>query len=210
MKLSIIIPAHNNSEFLKPLLEKLMKQKTDEVEIIVAEDGSTEDMSFIDTFDVISIHHENRLLPSGARNIGIDLAKGKYITFLDSDDDIIDDYISTLLDMMKTNADCYSYRFYADRNGCPSWKQEEVLWSYNVWSYLFKKDYIGDKRFDENKEFMEDIDFLRKVVVGGKIEHIDKFMVIYNNENPTSQSHKYEELKKKGKYNENSSRQEFI
>ena len=198
MKLSIIIPAHNNSQYLKPLLEKLMKQKTDEVEIIVAEDGSTEDMSFIDTYDVVSIHNKGRLLPSGARNVGLNLTKGEYITFLDSDDDIIDDYISTLLDMMKTNADCYSYRFYADKRGTPSWKQEEVLWSWNVWSYLFKRDYIGDKRFDENKMFREDTDFLRRVVVGGNIEHVDKCLVIYNSENPTSHSHMHKELIKKG------------
>lgn len=198
MKLSIIIPAHNNSQYLKPLLEKLMKQKTDEVEIIVAEDGSTEDMSFIDTFDVISIHNKERLLPSGARNIGLNLAKGEYITFLDSDDDIIDNYIETLLDMMKTRKDCYSYRYFSDRFGNPSWQQEEVLWCYNVWSYLFKKEYIGDKRFDEEKEFNEDVDFLRKVVVGGNIQHIDKCMVYYNEDNPTSQTHKYNELKRKG------------
>lgn len=198
MKLSIIIPAHNNSQYLKPLLEKLMKQKTDEVEIIVAEDGSTEDMSFIDTYDVVSVHNKERLLPSGARNIGINIAKGEYITFLDSDDDIIDNYINTLLEMMKTNADCYSYRFYADKWGTPSWQQEEILWSWNVWSYLFKREYIGDKRFDENKEFNEDVDFLRKVVVGGNIEHINRFLVIYNSENPTSQTHRHEELKKQG------------
>ena len=198
MKLSIIIPAHNNSAFLKPLLEKLMKQKTDEVEVIVAEDGSTEDMSFIDTFNVIAVHHKERLLPSGARNIGIDLAKGEYITFLDSDDDIIDNYIETLLDMMKTDMDCYSYRFYADRNGTPSWQQEEVLWSWNVWSYMYKKSYIGEKRFDENKEFFEDVDFLRRVVVGDKIEHVDKCLVYYNGDNPTSQTHRYNELKSKG------------
>lgn len=198
MKLSIIIPAHNNTQYLKPLLEKLTKQKTDEVEIIVVEDGSSEDMSFIDTFDVVSIHHKERKLPSGARNIGLDLAKGEYITFLDSDDDIINNYIETLLDMMKSNADCYSYRYYSNRYGSPSWKQEEVLWSYNVWSYMYKKDYIGNKRFDESKEFYEDTDFLRRVVVGNNIEHVDKCLVWYNGNNPTSQTHKYNELKRQG------------
>lgn len=198
MKLSIIIPAHNNTIYLKPLLEKLMKQKTNDVEVIVVEDGSTEDMSFIDNYDVISIHHKERKLPSGARNIGLDLAKGEYITFLDSDDDIIDNYIDTLFDMMKTNADCYSYRYYSDRNGNPSWKQEEILWCYNVWSYLFKKNYIDNKRFNEDKEFFEDIDFLRKVVNGGNIEHVDKFLVYYNDSNETSQTHRYNKLKEEG------------
>ena len=198
MKLSIIIPAHNNSVYLKPLLEKLMKQKNDEVEVIVVEDGSIEDMSFIDTYDVVSIHNKDRLLPSGARNVGLDLAKGEYITFLDSDDNIIDNYIETLFDMMKTNMDCYSYRFYADKRGTPSWKQEDVLWSYNVWSYMYKKNYIGDKRFDESKEFFEDTDFLRHVVVGDKIEHVDKCLIFYNSINPTSQTHKYNEMKRKG------------
>ena len=198
VKLSIIIPAHNNTVYLKPLLEKLMKQKTYEVEVIVVEDGSTEDMSFIDNYDVVSIHHKERKLPSGARNIGLDIAKGEYITFLDSDDDIIDDYISTLFQMIKTNADCYSYRYYSDRQGNPSWKQEEILWCYNVWSYMFKKSYIGNKRFDENREFFEDIEFLRRVVNGGNIEHVDKCLIYYNDINPTSQTHRYNEMKSKG------------
>lgn len=198
MKLSIIIPAHNNSQYLKPLLEKLMKQKTDEVEIIVVEDGSSEDMSFIDTFDVVSIHHKERKLPSGARNIGIDLAKGEYIAFLDSDDDICDDFIETHLKMANTGCDYCAYRFYADKQLTPSWKHEKEIWSLNVWSYLFKKTYIGDKRFNENMEFNEDIEFLRRVIVGGKREEIDKFMVYYNCDNPNSQTHRHEELRKKG------------
>lgn len=198
MKLSIIIPAHNNTVYLKPLLDKLMKQKTDEVEVIVVEDGSTEDMSFIDNYDVVSIHHKERKLPSGARNIGLDIAKGEYIAFLDSDDDIVDDFIETHLKMTNTGCDYCAYRYYADNELTPSWKQEEVLWCYNVWSYLFKKSYIGDKRFDENMEFNEDIDFLRRVINGGKREELDKFMVYYNVDNPNSQTKRHEELIRKG------------
>ena len=42
------------------------------------------------------------------------------------------------------------------------------------------------------------MDFLRRVVDGGNIEHIDTFLVYYNGDNPTSQTHRYNELKSKG------------
>ena len=205
MKLSIIIPAHNNTQYLKPLLEKLMKQKTDEVEIIVVEDGSSEDMSFIDTYDVVSIHHKERKLPSGARNIGLDLAKGEYIAFLDSDDDIVDDFIETHLKMADTGCDYCAYKFYI-RSGdilTPGYIQDKKIWSYNVWSYLFKKSYIGDTRFDENREFNEDVDFLYRVIKDGKREELDKVMVYYNPDNLNSQSHKHHKLIESGEYVEN-------
>lgn len=205
MKLSIIIPAYNNSEYLKPLLDKLMKQKTDEVEIIVVDNGSKEDMSFIDDYDVVSFHGDY-CYASGSRNIGLDLAKGEYVTFLDSDDDIVDDYIETHLKNAETGCDYAVYRFYVGKGLVPNYKFEDILWNYNVWSYLYKKSYIGDKRFNEEMKYNEDVDFLKRVIVGGNRLECEKFMVYYNCDNPESLTkQERKELEEKAKNENNNS-----
>ncbi len=93
MKLSIIIPVYDSEKYLKQCLESVLGQDLDssEYEVIVINDGST-DMSRNIILDfqnknsnMVFIDQENQGV-SAARNAGIDLAKGEYITFVDSDD----------------------------------------------------------------------------------------------------------------------------
>lgn len=180
MKLSIIIPAYNSAKYLKPLLDKLMKQKTDEVEIIVIDNGSTEDMKFIDDYDIIAVHKPYGYV-SSARNVGLNLATGEYIAFLDSDDDIPDYFIKKHLE----NADGCDYCVYRFRLGknhdIPSYVQNNIFWNWNVWAWLFKREYIGSKRFNERLEFNEDVYFLKSVIKGG-IRKEDETPIVYYND----------------------------
>lgn len=180
MKLSIIIPAYNSAKYLKPLLGKLMKQKTDEVEIIVIDNGSTEDMSFIDDYDIIAVHKPYGYV-SSARNVGLDLATGEYIAFLDSDDDIPDYFIKKHLENAD-GCDYCVYRFVLGKNhDIPSYVQDNIFWNWNVWAWLFKREYIGNKRFNERLEFNEDVYFLKSVIKGG-IRKEDKTSIVYYND----------------------------
>lgn len=181
MKLSIIIPAYNTSKYLKPLLDKLMKQKTNEVEIIVIDNGSTEDMKFIDDYDIIAIHKPYGYVGS-ARNMGLDIAKGEYIAFLDSDDDIPDYFIERHLKNAKTGCDYTIYRFVLGKqHNIKSYVQNKVFWNWNVWAWLFKRSYIENKRFNEELEFNEDVYFLKEVVKGGK-RNEDPIPIVYYND----------------------------
>ncbi len=87
---SVIIPAYNNGRFIKSVLESVFNQNYTEelIEIIVVDDGSTDNTREIlkEYMDkIIYVYQENKGIAS-ARNIGISLAKGEVITFLDSDD----------------------------------------------------------------------------------------------------------------------------
>lgn len=90
---SIIVPAYNAECYLEECLDSLLKQTLKEIEIIVIDDGSTdktgriaEDYAGRDK-RVRVVHQVNQGL-SAARNRGIELAQGKYVTFVDSDDKV--------------------------------------------------------------------------------------------------------------------------
>ena len=87
-RVSIIIPTYNRAEMLVECLESIFAQTCDAYEVIVVDDGSTDNTDelikpYLDR--VKYIKHENRG-NAAARNSGLDLAKGEYIAFLDSDD----------------------------------------------------------------------------------------------------------------------------
>lgn len=102
IQLSIIIPIYNVSNYLKRCLDSVYSQIEDNWEVILVDDGSTDDSGEICEESkskypqTIVIHKENGGL-SDARNVGIEIASGEYIYFLDSDDWLDPNAISTLL-----------------------------------------------------------------------------------------------------------------
>ena len=96
-KLSIVIPAYNAEPYLSELLDKLAPQITDEVELMVIDDGSTPRVDTVYDFIHVIRRTSNHGL-SHARNLGIQLAIGEYISFIDADDLVSDTYVKDILD----------------------------------------------------------------------------------------------------------------
>lgn len=95
-KLSIIIPYYNTFDFTIKLIKELGVQITDEVEVILVDDGCNE--SRFDDFNHINvIHLDKNYGASYAWNIGIKASTGKYIAFIDSDDMIMMNYVDELI-----------------------------------------------------------------------------------------------------------------
>ena len=98
---SVIVPVFNVEKYLDKCIESLIKQKLKDIEIILVDDGSTDLSGKIcdewKTRDsrIQVIHKKNGGL-SDARNVGVELAKGKYIGFVDSDDYVSDDMFQIL------------------------------------------------------------------------------------------------------------------
>lgn len=110
LRLSIIVPVYNVSKYLAKCLDSLLSQdlESDEYEIIVVNDGSTDNsgdiaQQYADKHSNITlIEQENQGL-SGARNTGIKLAKGEYIQFVDSDDYLESNVLKILVDKMDSD-----------------------------------------------------------------------------------------------------------
>lgn len=113
MDLSIIVPVYNVEKYVRPCLESILRQGLDEerYEIIIVNDGSTDHSmemiaDIIDAHPNISVINQENLSLSVARNNGIAQAKGEYILMPDSDDLIIDNSLSPLLEKaLETKAD---------------------------------------------------------------------------------------------------------
>lgn len=107
MDLSVIIPIHNVEEYLPTCINSVLDQEID-LEVILVDDGSTDNSSQIAEF--YNQNHDNIILitqehsgPSIARNRGLEVAKGEYITFIDSDDWISPDSLPKLYQIAKKN-----------------------------------------------------------------------------------------------------------
>ena len=106
---SIIVPIYNTSEYLPRCLDSIINQTHKNLEIILIDDGSTDDSSKIaDDYAKkdkrIKVIHQKNAGQSAARNVGIKKATGEYINFTDSDDKQKPDFIETLLNLYKTPA----------------------------------------------------------------------------------------------------------
>lgn len=88
--ISIVIPTYNRSAFIRDTIQSVLEQTVNHFEIIVADDGSTDNTeSIVKSFSDSRIQYywfKNRGYPAHPRNRGIKLSKGEYIAFLDSDD----------------------------------------------------------------------------------------------------------------------------
>lgn len=174
---SVIIPVYNGEQYVKPCLDMMMKQSYKNLEIIVVNDGSADNSAAMTQgYQVKLINHEQNRGLSAARNTGIDAAKGKFIHFMDVDDEINLDYYKTLVEAItETGADIACGGMINEKKSYKTWlfKKREVLfttddklkatfvgkWGY-VWRYLFKLDFLKQHnlRFEEGR-FIEDLMF---------------------------------------------------
>ena len=110
MKLSIIIPVYRVEATLNRCVESVLNQNLDDFEVILVDDGSPDDCPRIcDEWAekdqrIRVIHQANKGL-SGARNSGIDMAQGDYITFVDSDDYIAKNTYAPLMQTLESDVE---------------------------------------------------------------------------------------------------------
>lgn len=113
MKISIIVPVYNAAQYLKTCIDSLVGQTWKDIEIILINDGSTDNSeeickTYLSDSRVIYHYQENAGV-STARNVGLSLATGDYICFVDSDDWLELDALERL---QKETADIVIYNFY--------------------------------------------------------------------------------------------------
>lgn len=100
--ISIIIPIYNMAKYLKGCVSSICKQDYGSFELILVDDGSTDDSlalcrRFAALDERIEVYHQENKGPGPARNLGIEHASGKYALFLDADDLLHEGALSTLI-----------------------------------------------------------------------------------------------------------------
>ena len=114
---SIIVPIYNVEKYIKECIDSIINQTYKNLEIILVDDGSPDCCPKIcDEYSkkdkrIKVIHKENGGL-SSARNAGLDVAKGEYVSFIDSDDVVDEKFIETLYNLcIENNCDISECNF---------------------------------------------------------------------------------------------------
>ena len=182
-RLSIIVPVYNVELYLERCVRSLLRQDLpcEDYEVILIDDGSTDrsgeiSRHFAEKYPNIRVAEQINAGASVARNHGMDLARGKYIMFVDSDDFIEPNVIGTLVSMAEQNElDLlfYDSRFYPIESRLTARQPFELNRVYNgeyatthglffgaVWSNLYSHDFIKHSgvRFHEGI-LHEDVEF---------------------------------------------------
>lgn len=168
-KYSVIIPNYNKEKYVKECLDSIFNQtlSKDMYEVIVIDDGSTDNsLDIIKNYDV-KLLRTNRKRAGGARNVGIDAAQGEYIIFVDSDDYLYSNEVFEKLDKIIDGKEIVFFDFEEDNFG----KKRTILEDRNsiaeklektkhlgCTTKCFKRELIGTTRFTENTAY-EDVNF---------------------------------------------------
>ena len=181
-RLSIIVPVYNAEEYLDRCLVSIVEQSFSSYEVILVDDGSTDSSSLIcDRYSdgdarFRTIHKKNGGV-SSARNAGLDLAKGEYVMFVDSDDALLPDSLEAMFENV-TNEDMAVGGYTVYMAGVPgrevlprknrSYRGEDMnaFYSENIrkncemldapWSKIFRRKTIGNLRFCDDLSYAED------------------------------------------------------
>lgn len=204
--ISIITPYYQCYEQFTKLIDVLVPQMTNEVEWFIIDDGCNETRineyiyqdKFKEHWNNIHIWHtlENSGGASVPRNLGLDSAQGKYITFIDADDLVSNNYIEKILEKTKEEWD-YCYISWETDNMACIIKDEPPEWNCCIWNCIYKKELIGEERFNPVYLMAEDYDFNKRVRKGKKA-NIEEILYTYNN-TPNSLSKSKDTFNKKYK-----------
>lgn len=176
---SIIIPVYNQEPYLKECLNSIDNQTYKNIEVIIVDDGSTDNSHLVIYRHIINkenytYYYTSNKGVSNARNYGLSKVKGTYFMFLDADDYLENDAIETLVNNMNKDIDIVigSYNeikekkvknIYKNRY-LPMLRYQKDLIVYNydnaVWGKLYKTQKIRKYRFDPNIKVGEDLLYL--------------------------------------------------
>ena len=100
--ISVIIPVYNSSKYLNKCLDSLVDQKYNNYEVILINDGSTDNsleicLQYANNYNNFQVFSKENGGVSSARNYGLNKANGKWIVFVDSDDFVKPNYLSELI-----------------------------------------------------------------------------------------------------------------
>ncbi len=207
--LTIVMPVYNVEDYIKQALDSYFSQENPKVELIVVDDGSPDS-----SYDIIVENYQDKITSgaftllrqenggvSRARNLALENASGKYITFFDSDDMLLDSYVESVLSAIQTHSpDVIEFGFKTFSQGKSIEQSPEVfvyqkfglndascvretIYSRSVWYpwlRVIKRELFFNKRFPDGVKFCEDLMLFTNIYQDVRsIYHIDKALYGY-------------------------------
>lgn len=205
LKVSIIVPVYNVSEYIERCWDSISNQTYKNIEVLFVDDCGTDDsvaklegyLAASDSVEARILHHARNRGLSAARNTGLEAATGEYVYFLDSDDDITEDCIESLvypLTEKKYDFVVGDYSVVGDGGYLPLSlstgaveTQEEVLrtyaageWYVMAWNKLCRRDFlVGNNLFFKEGLIHEDVLWTFKVACKANNMYVVK-QPVYN------------------------------
>ena len=182
VKVSIITAAYNCRKFFKETFDSVLSQTYASWEWIIVEDHSTDDsFSYIESLvkgdsRITLIRTERNSGTAVARNLGLNLAKGQYIDFLDADDFLDKDYLEKQVAFMKDNGPLITsgYRRLTEHSCTDFIAKKDITYkallksnSISCLATMYDKNQIGDVRFPEDMDKNEDYVFWLNILKKG-------------------------------------------
>ena len=196
-KVSVVVPIYNVEKYIKKCMDSLVNQTLQEIQIILVNDGSTDESGNIAkeyaskyTNKIIYLEKENGGL-SDARNFGMRYAEGEYIAFLDSDDYVentmCEEMYNKAIQEVSDYVECdfvweYPNKVKKDKR-IPYSNKKEMLTNVRVvaWNKLIKREILEKNNISFPKGLRyEDIEFIYKLIPYlNKVSYVDKEFVHY-------------------------------
>lgn len=159
---SVIVPAYNSARFIRKGLESIRTQKFGDYELIIVCDSCTDDtrlvaMAYTDQVICTDFHSAG-----GARNAGLDAARGEWILFMDDDDYYLPGAFGRIAEEIKRHDEIDILAFGFDWKGRGPTMQSRARLYPAVWNKAWRRDFIGQERFRVMMH-TEDLEFARRM-----------------------------------------------
>lgn len=192
---SIVIPTYNTKGYIVQCVESFEKQDFNNFEIIICDDGSNDGTIELlkklkNDYSNITVEFNEHIGAGAARNKGIELAKGEYIYFSDSDDYVSKDFFDALSKEIKNNKSdiiFFNYNEIIDEKVSNTVVRKKVNNKYDffytnscIWSSLYKKSLFieNEIRFPPSVYHQDDAIFFKLIEKANEVKNINN--VLYN------------------------------
>lgn len=198
--ISIIVPVYNKERVFDKCVKSILAQTYANWELLLVDDGSTDSSGAIcDKYAAldnrIRVFHKENGGVSSARNLGLDNAKGEWVTYIDADDYFEANALRVLYETArKYRTKIAAGNFQIERKGnklpvCTSWRKHKVINNYRAWYFLsvipgpgaalFNRSVFETIRFDESLSRYEDAQLLFDVLRSNSMAYNPQFVMTY-------------------------------
>jgi len=213
---SFVVATHNRANLIKRASFSVLNQSYGNIELIVVNDGSTDNTKNVlqELIDANKIRYleQQHMGRSAARNTGLNLSKGKFISFLDDDDELDPDFTDVLLRIIEKDPklDLVFCNCYREENGEKTVLSDfTALTPSNVFyrlllgnfipnmCLLYRKKSITNILFNHGQELNEDYSYLMKIISTDNVDFIDRPLATYHMHAGNTMKSKYLEMRAK-------------